>query len=179
MYPEYESVKDNLTKYKCLSCNKDYSNKLDGKLKKRFKNTFKFSDNDINKFILLLRKGVYPYESVDGWETFNETALPGKDEFYGNINMEHITDTDYLHLTRFCKDLGEYHGLYLKSDILLLADVFASHSLSSLSPLLPSSELLLLNTVRDTCQIERHLFFLRQSAFCKHLRSDHAFDVLN
>ena len=60
---EYESVKDNLVKYKCLSCNKDYSNKLDEndeKLKKRFKNTFKFPDNDINKFILLLRKGVYP-----------------------------------------------------------------------------------------------------------------------
>ena len=42
---EYESDKDNLIKYKCLSCNKDYSNKLDEKLKKRFKNTFKFSDN--------------------------------------------------------------------------------------------------------------------------------------
>ena len=48
---EYESVKDNLIKYKCSSCNKDYSNKLDEELKKRFKNTFKFSDNDINKFI--------------------------------------------------------------------------------------------------------------------------------
>ena len=55
---EYESVKDNLIKYKCLSCNKDYSNKLHEKLKKRFKNTFKLSYN-INKFILLLRKGVY------------------------------------------------------------------------------------------------------------------------
>ena len=53
---EYESVKDNLIKYKCLSCNKDYSNKLDEKLKKRFKNTFKFSNNDITKFILLLKK---------------------------------------------------------------------------------------------------------------------------
>ena len=51
---EYESLKGNLIKYKCLSFNKDYSNKLDEKLKKRFKNTFKFSDNDINKFILLL-----------------------------------------------------------------------------------------------------------------------------
>ena len=55
---EYESVKDNLIKCKYLSCNKDYSNKLDGKFKKRFKNTFKFSNNNINKFILLLRKGV-------------------------------------------------------------------------------------------------------------------------
>ena len=46
---EYESVKDNLIKYKCLSCNKDYSNKLDEKLKKKFKNTFKFSNN-VNLF---------------------------------------------------------------------------------------------------------------------------------
>ena len=62
---EYESVKDNFIKFKCLFCNKDFSNKLDEKLKKRFKNTFKFSNNDINKFILLLRKGVYPYECMD------------------------------------------------------------------------------------------------------------------
>ena len=48
---EYESVKDNLIKCKYLSCNNNYSNKYDEKLKKRFKNTFKFSDNGINKFI--------------------------------------------------------------------------------------------------------------------------------
>ena len=54
---EYEGVKDSLIKYKCLFCNKDYSNKLDEKLKKQFNNTFKFSDNDINnKFILWYRK---------------------------------------------------------------------------------------------------------------------------
>ena len=47
---EYESVKDNLIKCKYLSCNNNYSNKYDEKLKKRFKNTFKFSDNGINKF---------------------------------------------------------------------------------------------------------------------------------
>ena len=61
---EYESVRDNLIKYKCLSCNKDYSNKLDEKLKKRFKNTIK------------LRKGICPYEYVDEWEKFNETKSP-------------------------------------------------------------------------------------------------------
>ena len=78
---EYESIMDNLIKYKCLSCNK-YSNKIHQELKKRFKNTFKFSNNDINKFILLLRKGVYPHEYMDEWEKLNETTLPEKEEFY-------------------------------------------------------------------------------------------------
>ena len=71
---ECESVNDSLIKYTCLSCNKDY--KLDEKLKLRFKNTFKFSNNDINAFILLLRKGVYQYKNMDDWEKFNETTLP-------------------------------------------------------------------------------------------------------
>ena len=62
---EYEGIKDNLIKHQFLSYNKDYSNKIDEELKKRFKNTLKFSNNDINKFILLLRKGVYPYEYMD------------------------------------------------------------------------------------------------------------------
>ena len=51
---QYENVKDDLIKYRCLSCNKGYPNKLDEELKKKFKNTFKFSNTDINKFILLL-----------------------------------------------------------------------------------------------------------------------------
>ena len=73
---KYESVKDNLIKYNCLSRNKDYSNKFDEELKKKFKNPFQFSNNDINKFTLVLRKGVYPYEYIDDWEKFNETILP-------------------------------------------------------------------------------------------------------
>ena len=101
---ENESVKDNLIKYKCLSCNKDYSNKLEEKLKKRLKNTFKFSKNDVNKFILLLRKGVYPHEYMDELEKFNEATFPEKGEFYSNLNMEDITDADYTHGKRVCKD---------------------------------------------------------------------------
>ena len=81
LFLEYESVKENLIKYKCLSFNKDYSNKIDEELKKRFKNTFTFSNKDINKYILLLRKGVYPYQYMDGWEKFNQTTLPAKEEF--------------------------------------------------------------------------------------------------
>ena len=72
---QHQSIKNNLIKYKWLSCNKNYSSKYDEELKKKFKNTFKFSNNDINKFVLLLRKGVYPYEYMDDWEKFNETIL--------------------------------------------------------------------------------------------------------
>ena len=121
---EYESVKDNLIKYNCLSCNLDYSNKTDEELKKQFNNTFKFCNNDINKFILSLRKGVYPYEYMDDWEKFNETTLPEKEEFYSNLELEDVTDADYMHAKRVCKDfetknLGEYYES-LKSDILKL-----------------------------------------------------------
>ena len=92
---EYQSVQENLIKYKCL-CKKDVSNKLGEKFKKRFKNTFKLSNNDINKIIFLLRKDVYPYKYMDEWEKFNETSLAEKEEFYSQLNMEDITDAYYM-----------------------------------------------------------------------------------
>ena len=66
---------------------------------------------------------------MDDWEKFNETSLPEKDDFYSHLNMEDITDADYVHPKRVCKnfeikDLGQYHGLYVQSHTLLLADVF-------------------------------------------------------
>ena len=65
---------------------------------------------------------------MDNWKKFNET-LSEKEEFYSNLNMEDITDADYMHAKRVCKDfeiknLEEYHDLYLKSDTLLLVDFF-------------------------------------------------------
>ena len=60
-----KSIKNNFIKYKCLFCNKDNSRKLEEKLKERFKNKFKFFNCDINKFILSLRKGIYPLEYMD------------------------------------------------------------------------------------------------------------------
>ena len=50
-------------------------------LKKQFFNTYEFSNHDINKFILLLQKGVYPYKYMDDWEKFDETLLPEKEDF--------------------------------------------------------------------------------------------------
>ena len=58
---------------------------------------YKFKNHYINKFILLLRKSVYPYEYINDCEKFNETWLPEKEDFYSYLNMEHISDSDYKH----------------------------------------------------------------------------------
>ncbi|XP_068735747.1 uncharacterized protein [Montipora capricornis] len=77
---------------------------------------------------LMSKKGVYPYDFMDSFEKFNE-KLPPKEEFYSILNDEHISGDQYKHAqnvwnTFNLKNMGEYHDLYLKSDILLLADVF-------------------------------------------------------
>ena len=61
---EYTNFKDDLIEHKYLICNKNWKIKFDEKLKERFFNTYKFSNHDNNKFILLLPKDVYPYEYV-------------------------------------------------------------------------------------------------------------------
>ena len=115
--------------FKCFNCKQYYEKDFNKKLIKKFANTYEFYNGNLNKLILLLRKGVYPYEYMDNWERFNETPLPNKESFYSNLNMENINDIDYRHgnnvFKRFkLKNLGEYHDLYVQSDTLLLADVF-------------------------------------------------------
>ena len=66
---------------------------------------------------------------MDSWERFNETSPPRKESFYSELNLEDISDKDYLHVQKVwdvfeIKNLGEYHDLYIQSDTLLLADVF-------------------------------------------------------
>ena len=66
---------------------------------------------------------------MDSWEKFNETALPPKKDLYSNLNLENISDEDYVHAQKVwnafkIKNLGEYHDLYVQSDTLLLADVY-------------------------------------------------------
>ena len=92
---------------------------------------FKYTSKKFKKekFELMRKKGIYPYDFMDRFEKFDKTELPTKEEFYSILNNEHITDEDYQHAknvwnTFNLKSMGEYHNLYLKSDILLLADVF-------------------------------------------------------
>ena len=96
---------------------------------KAFQAYINFCNGNLNKFVMLLRKGVYPYEYMDSWEKFNETVLPPKKAFYSNLSIEDISDEDYAHAQKVSdvfeiKNLGEYHDLYVQSDTLLLADVY-------------------------------------------------------
>ena len=99
-------------------CSKNYQYKFDKKLKERFFNTYKFCNHNNDKFILLLQKGVNLYEYMDEWEKFNEASLPEKEDFYSPVNIEDITDADYVYAKKVCidfitKNLGECHDLYI------------------------------------------------------------------
>ena len=89
---------------------------------------YQFCNGDVNKFVLLLRKGVYPYEYMDSWERFNETSLPPKKVFYSELILGDIIDKDVLHAQKmfkeYCTDMGYYHDLYVQTDTFLLAEVF-------------------------------------------------------
>ena len=126
---DYIKTKTEKLILKCFNCKSYYEKDFNKELIQRFASTYEFCNKDLNKFILLLRKGVYPYEYMDNWERFNETSLPNKESFYSNSNMENIDDIDYRHgnnvFKRFkLKHLREYYHLYVQSDTLLLADVF-------------------------------------------------------
>ena len=123
--------------FKCIDCEKEYEKEFNKELLERFSNTYEFCGNDLNKFLILLRKGVYPYEYMDGWNKFNEKVLPGKESFYSSLTMEDISKTDYMHANNVFKkfdmnNLGDYHNLYVRSDTLLLADIFENFRQSCL-----------------------------------------------
>ena len=90
---------------------------------------FGFEDYNESQYKLLIQKGIYSYEHMDDWNRFKETALPPKEAFYSKLNMSGVNDQDYKHTCRVWRefginDLGEYHNLYLRTDIILLANVF-------------------------------------------------------
>ena len=126
---DYMTTKDEQLIFRCFVCKKNDKKDFNKELINRFSSTYKFCNGDINKFILLLRKGVYPYEYMDSWERFDETSLPEKEAFYNSLNMEDITEVDHRHAKRVFKSLdnkslGDYHDLYVQSDTLLHAEVF-------------------------------------------------------
>ena len=88
-----------------------------------------FKDCSKDQYALLVRKGVYPYEYMTSWDKFIETQLLPKEAFHSALNMSDISEYDYEHAQKVwgafnLKNLGEYHDLYLKTDIILLANEF-------------------------------------------------------
>ena len=88
----------------------------EGALKKNFNHTSRPWGCD-KKNRLMIRKGVYPYEYMGGWEIFEEVGLPPKDAFYSRLNMKGISDQDYEHAQQVWntvekKTLGCYHDTY-------------------------------------------------------------------
>ena len=78
---------------------------------------------------LITRKGVYPYDYMNDFNKFKKEGLPSIEIFYSKLIGEYISDCDYNHAENVwkkneCKTIGDKHDLYLKSDVLILADVF-------------------------------------------------------
>ena len=74
-------------------------------------------------------KGVYPYEYMDSFKKFSEDKLPDKCNFFNSLKESNISDKEYERAINIqkvfeIKTLGEYHDLYLKTDVLLLRDIF-------------------------------------------------------
>ena len=109
------------------------SSSLDKLVSNLPKELFKYRSEEFtgDKLILMSQKGIYPYDYMDSFEKFNQMELPTKELFYSVLNDQHITNGEYDHARKVwetfsIKTMGEYHDLYLKSDMLLLADVFES-----------------------------------------------------
>ena len=96
-------------------------------------NTFKLCRGIVSKFLLLLRKGVYPYEYMDSMSKFDEKELPTIGNFYSKLNSSGISKEDYAHAKKVweflkIKDLGEYHDVYVQADVTQLSDAFENFS---------------------------------------------------
>ena len=106
----------------------------EGNKKENWQSNFKFSqrnpyvsnDEDLD---LLTDKGVYPYDYFTSFDKFREKQLPPKEQFYSNLTESHIEDDEYERALKIwehfgIRNLGQYHDLYLRTDVLLLTDVF-------------------------------------------------------
>ena len=96
---EFVGYKNGRLNYKCKECKKSCT-KILNRSTKNFLILYKFCNGDINKFFLLLRTGIYPYEYIDSWERFDENTIPPKEVFYSELNLENITDKDYEHVKK-------------------------------------------------------------------------------
>ena len=113
----FVDLKNNRLIYRCKEC-KEELKRPTNELIENFPGIYQFCNGNLNKFVLLLRKGVYPYEYMDSWEKFDKNTLPPKEAFYSSLNLEDSSDENYAHAQKIwdvfeIKNLGEYHDLYV------------------------------------------------------------------
>ena len=78
---------------------------------------------------LLKKKGIFPYEYLDGYDKLQETELPKHEAFYSSLKLESVTDQEFEHAVKVfnhhrCATIEDYLILYLRTDVLHLTDVF-------------------------------------------------------
>jgi hypothetical protein len=121
-YKDYDDIRSGKIAWK----DREYLDNWKDNFKHSRNSPYVSNDEDLD---MLTDKGVYPYDYMNNWERFNDTELPKKEDFYSKLYDEHISNDEYeraKHVwNRFkIKDMGEYHDLYLRSDVLLLTDIF-------------------------------------------------------
>ena len=82
-----------------------------------------------NEFALVKQKGVYMYDYMSSFQRFHKTQLPPKDQFFNTLSDKDISKKQYQHTQRkwdefHCRTLEDYHNIYHKSDVRLLANFF-------------------------------------------------------
>ena len=113
---------------RCKACLWQKGIKL-SELVKNVPNTYNLCRGGVEKFLLLLRKGVYSYEYMNKMSKFIEKELTTIDNFHRKLNSSGISIKEYSHAKEVwqffkIKDMGEYHDLYVLSDVAQLSDVF-------------------------------------------------------
>ncbi|XP_057316784.1 uncharacterized protein LOC130657804 [Hydractinia symbiolongicarpus] len=133
-YLEFQGIDaECMEKFWCKNCDSNTTKQLNrDQVKANVPSMANFIDKD-DTFRLMLRKGVYSYKYKDRWQRFEELELPPKESFYSKLNMKGISDNEYAYAKKVwnCITLesdniamGDYHDLYLSTDVLLIAEVF-------------------------------------------------------
>ena len=133
-------IPNGLEKYMAFTINRNLvfvgtvqfmNSRLDSLVKNLSDNNFKYLSEEFSgKFLKLVeQKGVYPYEYTDSFKKFSENKLHDRCKFFSSLKDECISEKDYLKANNIwnvfkMNTMGDYHDLYLKTDVLLLADMF-------------------------------------------------------
>ena len=115
---DYMITRDDQLIISCFECKKNYQKGFNKDLTNRSANTYEFCNKDINRFILLLRKGIDPHEYIDCRERIDKKSLPVKEAFYSSLVMEGITSVDIGMRREYIKNLNK------KTQVIIMTCMF-------------------------------------------------------